>query len=113
MEAQDHLSKTFDRILLGAVDDALTLLGDSAKQSIYFHLEDKFGIKKNEIPHRLEDFEAGLEKIFGIGAGFLEIMIMKNLYSKIEQPLEWDESKEVVFVDYVAAAKQSFLLKPK
>ncbi len=102
------MEKAFDNILLRAVDDALTSLGDSAKQSIYFHLEDKFNIKKKNIPNRLEDFEAGLERIFGMGARFLEIMIMKNLYSEIEEPLEWQEGREVVFIDYVEAARLSF-----
>ncbi len=105
------LEKAFDNILLRAVDDALTSLGDSAKQSIYFHLEDKFNIKKKNIPNRLGDFEAGLERIFGMGARFLEIMIMKNLYSEIEEPLEWQEGREVVFIDYVEAARLSFKKK--
>jgi len=94
--------------LLEAVDDALASLGDSARQAIYFHLEDKFKITKNDIPRRLQDFADGLEKIFGLGARFIEILIMKNLYEKIGQPLEWNESRELVFAEYVAAARQSF-----
>jgi hypothetical protein len=94
--------------LLEAVDDALASLGDSARQSIYFHLEDKFKITRNDIPRRLQDFADGLEKIFGLGARFIEILIMKNLYEKIGQPLEWNESRELVFAEYVAAARQSF-----
>jgi hypothetical protein len=35
-------SKTFDEILLEAVDEALSSLGESARESIYFHLKDKF-----------------------------------------------------------------------
>jgi hypothetical protein len=101
--------KAFEKLLLEAVDDGLSSLGDSAKQAIYFHLENKFKIEKNEIPYRLEDFRDGLEKIFGLGTRFIEILIMKQLYGKIEQPLEWDESKEFTFAEYVAAAKRSFL----
>ena len=100
--------KAFEKLLLEAVDDALASLGDSARQAIYFHLEDKFKIAKNDIPRRLQDFVDGLEKIFGLGARFIEILIMRNLYGKIGQPLEWNESRELVFVDYVKAAKQSF-----
>ncbi len=101
--------KAFETVLLEAVDDALASLGDSARQSIYFHLENKFQIAKKDIPYRFEDFADGLEKIFGLGARFLEILIMKKLYEKIGQPLKWNESKELVFAEYVAAAKQSFL----
>lgn len=100
--------KSFEEIFLEAVDESLASLGDSARQAIYFHLKDKFKIAKNDIPNRLQEFTDGLEKIFGLGARFLEILIMKKLYEKIGQPLEWSEEKELVFVEYVTAAKKSF-----
>lgn len=34
---------------------------------------------------------------------------MRKLYEKTGQPLEWDESKELIFAEYVAAARRSFL----
>ena len=105
--------KAFENILIKAVDEGLASLGESAKQAIYFHLEDSFKIAKKDIPYRLEDFTDGLEKIFGLGAHFIEILIMKSLFEKIGQPLEWNEKKELVFVEYVAAAKQSFLKREK
>ncbi|MEM3875125.1 MAG: hypothetical protein QXU45_08355 [Candidatus Bathyarchaeia archaeon] len=100
--------KSFEEIFLEAVDEALASLGESAKQSIYYHLEEKFKIPRNEIPKRIGDFAEGLEKIFGIGARFLEILIMRKLYDRIGKPLEWDERKELVFVNYVEAARRSF-----
>lgn len=100
--------KTFDKLFLEAVDEALASLGDSAKQAIYFHLERKFNIRKIEIPYHVEDFSKGLEKIFGLGAQFIEILVMKRLYQRIGQPLEWDEDKELVFAEYVVAARRSF-----
>jgi hypothetical protein len=109
LEESKLTRKVFDKLLLEAVDEALASLGDSAKQAIYFHLEDKFKIARNEIPQRVEDFGDGLEKIFGMGAQFLEILIMKQLHERIGSPLEWDENKELVFIEYVAAARRSFL----
>lgn len=105
--------KAFEKLFLEAVDEALASLGDSAKQAIYFHLENKFQIERNEIPQRLEDFAEGLQKIFGVGAQFLEILIMKKLYERIGQPLEWDKSKKLIFTEYVAAAGCSFLKERK
>lgn len=100
--------KTFENLLTEAVDEALLSLGESSRQSIYFHIENKFEITKKDIPYRLTDFTHGLEQIFGLGAQFIEILIMKSLFEKIGQPLEWNQKKELGFVEYIEAAKQSF-----
>ncbi len=107
------VKKAFEKLFLEAVDKTLASLGDSARQAIYFHLENKFKIERNQIPESVEDLADGLEKIFGVGAQFLEILIMKNLYERIGQPLEWDKSKELIFTEYVAAARRSFLKERK
>lgn len=95
-------------LLIESIDDAFLTLGKSARQSIYYHLQTKFGIAKNDIPKHVDKFETGLEKIFGAGSRFLEILIMKKLYEKIHKPLEWNETKELVFADYVASARKGF-----
>jgi hypothetical protein len=103
--------KAFQKLLLEALDDAFSSLGDSARQSIYFHLKKKSKIDRTEIPCRLEDFESGLESIFGPGTQFLEILVMKKLHEKIGpkgKALKWSEEKEFKFVDYVKAAEESF-----
>jgi len=105
---------SFDNLLTEAIDNALLSLGDSAKQAIYFHLGEKSKITKREIPNHLEKFKGGLEEIFGeTGATYLEILIMKKLYERIGEPLKYNESKELAFVDYVSAAKQSYSKKAK
>jgi hypothetical protein len=109
-------AKDFQKLLLEAVDDAFSSLGDSAKQSIYFHLETKFKVPRDQIPCRLEDFESGLENIFGVGTRFLEILIMKKLYETMEpkgRTLKWDEGKEFKFIDYVRTAEQIFSKRKK
>jgi hypothetical protein len=98
----------FDKLLVSAIDEALTSLGESVKQSIYFHIENKFNVPRNEIPSNLKDFQGGLEKIFGTGARFIEILIMKNLHAKIGLPLKM-ESEQLEFVEYVNVAKRGFL----
>ena len=67
-----------------------------------------FKMTRNDIPYHLEGFADGLEKVFGLGARFIEILIMKQLYERIGCSLELDEEKELVFVEYVAAVKRSF-----
>jgi hypothetical protein len=113
LEESKLAKKAFDKLFLEAVDEALASLGDSVKQAIYFHLENKFEIKRNQIPESVGDFADGLGKIFGVGAQFLEILIMRNLYERVGQPLEWDRSKELIFTEYVAAARHSFVKERK
>ena len=103
-------TRDFDKLLLSAIDEALNSLGESVKQSIYFHIENKFCIPRNDIPESLQDFQGGLEKIFGAGAQFIEILIMKNLHSRIGLPLRM-ENERLEFLKYVDAAKESFLEK--
>jgi hypothetical protein len=102
-------STFFDMFLLHAIDEALNSLGKSVRQSIYFHIKNKFSINRNEIPENLEKFQEGLEKIFGKDAQFIEILIMKNLHGKIGRPLLIEKSEELESVEYVGAAKQSYL----
>jgi hypothetical protein len=102
-------STTFDKLLLCAIDEALNSLGKSVKQSIYFHIENKFSVARNTIPENLVEFQGGLEKIFGTGARFMEILIIKNLHIKIGLPLVMEKGEQLEFIEYVDAAQQSYL----
>jgi hypothetical protein len=91
----------FEKLLIEAVDNVFSSLGDSGKQALYFHLKGCYNISKQEIPHRIGDFADALEEIFGPGARLIEIGIMKALYVKVQNfkclPMEEDLS----FTDYV------------
>lgn len=114
---QNHCFKQFDKALLESVDEALSSLGEKAKTSIYFHLEHKFMVRKQDIPFRIEDFSDALERILGPGAQSLEILFMEKLHSKVEAAIkwrihEWPESKwtipEMTFSGYVQLMRQNF-----
>ncbi len=100
--------KGFDDLLLEAVDNALSSLGKSSKQAIYFHLAKSFDIKKEEIPNRLDDFAIAIERIFGLGANFLEMLIIKRIYENSNVVFVWDESKKFSFVEYIKEARRRF-----
>lgn len=102
--------REFDKLLVNAIDESLNSLGESVKQSIYFHIENKFSVARNDIPANIVEFQGGLEKIFGTGARFIEILIMQNLHTKIGLPLVM-ESEQLEFVEYVDVAKEGFLKK--
>ena len=80
----------FANLLVDAIDETLNSLGESVKQSTYFHIENKFKVARKDIPENIEEFQDGLEKIFGAGARFIEILIMKNLHMKMGLPLKMD-----------------------
>ena len=104
-------SQEFNRLLLEAIDEGLSTLGESSKQAIYFHLEKRFNVKKREIPNKIEVFSDAMEKIFGLGASFLEILIMKRLYEKLGRNFKFNENEDFTFTSYVIAARQSFVEK--
>lgn len=80
----------FEQILLDSIDEAFSTLGESVKKSIYFHLEHKFMIARQDIPYSIDNFSDALERIFGLGARHLEILIMKKLHEKITCFYEWN-----------------------
>lgn len=99
--------RDFEKILAEAVDEGLHSLGQSSRRAIYFHLEKNFDVKKQEIPSKIEVFADAIEKIFGSGANFLEILIVNRLHEKIgELELKIMEKKGYKFSDYVKELKE-------
>jgi hypothetical protein len=72
-------------------------------------MENKFSINRNKIPENLQEFQEGLEKIFGTGVQFIEILIMKNLHAKIGCPRLTVKNKKLEFIEYLDASKQGYL----
>ena len=102
----------YNRLLLEAVDETLSCLGESSKTATYHHLQAVFNIRKEEIPNMIDDFSRALENLFGLGAKMLEIAFMKSLYAKLRVAgkgvsCEWVEPK-MTFREYVELMKQRF-----
>lgn len=93
---------------MNAIDEALFSLGESVEQAIYFHIQTKFKVQRTEIPSKLEEFQGALEKIFGAGARYIEILIMKNVYTQIGQSIMVENGKELEFIRYMNAAREAF-----
>jgi hypothetical protein len=102
-------SNNFNRILLSAVEESLSSLGDSSKQAILFHLESSFKLKKENIPSNLNEFADALEGIFGPGAPYLEKLITKSLHQKLG--LKFEDQECGNFVACVANAKRHITVK--
>ena len=96
----------FEKLLLESVDEGLSSVGETSKQLIYFHLKQQLNIDRAEIPQKIEVFEETIEKIFGSGADYLELLIMKHLQKKIGRNLCLDEEEKSPFSEKVATMKQ-------
>jgi len=101
----------FATILLDSIDEALSSLGQNVKVSVYFHLESKFSVPRQDIPDRIEDFSNALEQIFGQASRQLEILIIKHLHQKINLNYKWAGPNWLVpnltFEKYVKLARLS------
>jgi hypothetical protein len=120
--SKGEISEEFDKLLLEAVDEALSSLGEAVKNSIYSHLQNDFRIKRDEIPDRICEFSDILHKIFGLGAGRLEVKCMKNICEKVKVKIAWPEYEwpmskwvltDITFQEYVGNAKESYLTERK
>jgi hypothetical protein len=98
---------SFDTLLLRSIDEALNSLGESVSQSIYFHIEAKFGVVRDEIPGKLQEFQEGLKEMFGVGAQFVEILIMKKLHMNIGGLVKI-KTEQFRFLEYVDASKKGY-----
>jgi hypothetical protein len=115
---------SFYKVLLEAVEETFSSLGEPVEEKIFCTLEKSFGLKRNEIPFRIEAFSDALEKIFGPGAMPLQISVIKRLHRKVASEYNWDAPQWIVskltFREYVNMVKKDFeqsnrklgLLKP-
>jgi hypothetical protein len=94
----------FNRVLLDAIDGGLSSLGNSPREAIFYHLENSFQLKKENIPVNLSEFKQALEGIFGPGAPYLEKIIIRRLYERLG--LDFEEPGHVDFVAEVNNAKR-------
>ena len=101
--------KEFNQILVESIDEAFLTLGENAKSLMYFYLDTKFAISKQDIPKRVDDFSNALEQIFGQAALQIEILIMKCLNQRVDCTYEWVGPKwlvpDLTFTKYVILMK--------
>ena len=98
----------FREALLEAVDYGLMVLGEIVRQVIYERIEKDHGIKRAEIPERLEAFDKALESVLGVSAKTVERLLARNLYQRLGSNFtphpEWTL---IEYVDHAKAASKS------
>jgi hypothetical protein len=85
--------------LLEALDETLETLGWKTKFQVYDYFEKRIGLKRDDIPSRLEDFSKGLSNIFASASNVIELSIARGLYERLGRRFEPIEGFN--FIDYV------------
>lgn len=91
--------------LIEAVDEGLLTLGESGREAVYFHLNNTYSLKKENVPDKPQAFDEALRKIFGVGADVIERSVVKKLYSKLE--IDFIEKKNYGFANYINDAAKT------
>ncbi|MCW3984126.1 MAG: DUF3227 domain-containing protein [Candidatus Bathyarchaeota archaeon] len=94
-------TSTFDRLLIDAIESALSKLGNANKQALYTHLEHRFGLNKQAIPQNIEYFTNALEYLFGESALLMQINIMEALRRKFPKFKYTPKDGNLSFISYV------------
>jgi hypothetical protein len=100
----------FNNLLLEVVDETLSCVGALARELIYFHLANRFNIKKDEIPQKVEDYVSAIRAIFGLAALPLENRVMRQLYKKMHCLVECSAPENFEMPVYVEMLRTRFLL---
>jgi hypothetical protein len=105
MEAK---KEDFNELLIESINESLNQIGGTVRESIYRYLKAQFNTSPTEIPQKLKVFQEALEQIFNTGSRYIEVLILRNLYAKIELPEVEGKEGELKFIDYVNSAKVRF-----
>jgi len=100
--------RDFNELLLQAVDETLNSLGTTISQCIYTQLKNQYNLNPQDIPLKISEFQQGIEEIFGIGAQFIEISIIQNLFAKTELPAVSQKAENLEFVEYINLSRRRF-----
>jgi len=96
-----------DRFVLEAVDEVLkSVFGSKSVKVIYDSLDRRMGLKRQDIPSRIEDFCAGIEMLLGSNNSVLDRLMLRGLCSKLQ--LDYDQSSKTSFLDYVQLLRRRF-----
>jgi hypothetical protein len=94
----------FRKAILEAVDYGLMVLGEIVRQAIYERIEKDHGLKRTEIPERLEAFHKALVSMLGVSAKTVERLIARTLYERLG--LNFTPRPEWTLIEYVDHARE-------
>lgn len=98
--------QVFNQLLLEAIDDSLSVLGEEPKEALYQYLLTMHSLNREDIPDKLGEFSGGLKKALGGASSVIQRIILRKLFQKLGS--NFRDSPELEFVDHVRDAKRRF-----
>ncbi len=96
-----------DQVLVGAIDEALMVIGEPAKKILYYHIENKYLLKPEDIPKKPELFTLALKSLLGAGGAYVESLILKKVCK--EFGVEYESVKNTQFDEAIRVIRQTAL----
>ena len=101
-----EISNSFGQLLLGCVDEGLSVLGTEPRLAVFHYLSTICSLQREEIPAKPQEFAAGLRKALGGASRVMERIILRKLFQKIGSSFK--ETPDLEFADYVNEARRRF-----
>ena len=104
--AEKKTALNFEAALSESIDEVFTSFGEDVKQAVYGYLQCNVGVGKEQIPGYIEEFVGAVELFFGDAALLVELKIIESLRCKVKSFAYKPKSKDLFFVDYLAALQK-------
>jgi len=76
-------TKSTQEVLMLAVEEGLSILGKDVAPIIFYHIDNTFGLKTQDVLKEPDSFVKALEAIFGCGAATIEKLIVLSICANI------------------------------
>lgn len=100
-----------NEMILRVIENGLDALGNSPKQAIWIFLENDYNVNRDDLPENIKAFSEGLQKIFGLGYKFLDVLFCH--YLQEETGREFPENLTFVEIVESLVCKENELLNSK
>jgi hypothetical protein len=89
-----------NEIIASSIDKCLNNIGTAFRDIFYWSLENRAGVKRNEIAERPEEFVMYLEKMFSSGASIIKEEMKAQIAMDLEIP--WTNSNLAALIRFAA-----------
>ena len=94
-------------LILNSVERGLNMVEGDAKGIVYHHIKENFGIEKEDIPDKPEEFIGAIRKIFGGGSAIIERAIEREMADVMSsKPDRVDFGRTSNYLNLTSAAKR-------